>query len=321
VLFLFHLGAAVIPSYNVFAFFRYINFFYPLGVILVAGSWGKWDLYQPVWKRIMISVGVVFALLGIAVSNSEVSTYYGGRIMELLQRHALSFENGKIVVAPWKWWETLQGQLGWGFSTSLKITGITLFFFIGLVILAGSIILNNRIFKSGDIRWKDTFIAQTLVLFFLLGSVLSPTAFFGGGWNFYDCGSDVFSSYQDAANQVSNYVEDGDQIFWIGVDTQAVLLELLDKNEYQIYPQQLNAMNSFRLGGDSEQLTRVGYWNDLLAQEWVDGSQVLMFEEQALTRWFGDVLPKIDLAGFEKVGETGDIGCTANQRITIYKKK
>jgi len=321
VLFFFHLGAAIIPSFNVFAFFRYVNFFYPLGVLLVIGTWQNWNVNQPIWKMIVIGAGIIFAVLGIGIGNSEASTYYGSRIIELLQRRALSFENGQIVVAPWKWWETLKGQLGWEFSTSLKVTGIVLFFISGLVILAGLMFLYDRLINSKGHKSNKTYLPQTLVLFLVLGIILSPTEFLGGGWDFYDCQSGVFDSYQDAANQVSNYVENGDQIFWVGVDTQIVLLELLDMKEYQIYPQQLNAMNSFRLGGDSDPLTRIGFWNDELAQEWVDGSQVLMFEDQALTRWFGDVYPQIDLSGYEVVGETSDIGCTTNQRITVYRKK
>ena len=160
-----------------------------------------------------------------------------------------------------------------------------------------------------------------IVVFLIVGIGLSPTEFFGGGWNFYDCKEGVFDSYKDAANEISKYVENGDQIFWIGVDTQSVLLELSEIRSYKIYPQQLNAMNTFRLGGDTDTLTRIGLWNDEIAQDWIDGSQVLLFEEQALSRWFGDVYQQINLDHFKMVGETGDIGCSTNQRITIYKEE
>jgi hypothetical protein len=321
VLFLAHFGAAILLDFNVFAFFRYINFFYVLGVVLVAATWKSWQLKQPLWKRLLIGFGILISTIGIAVGNSEISTYYGGWINELLRVKGLTFENGKIMVAPWKLWEMFKGLLGWEFPTTLKVTGIVLFTLVVLVFLFLSVFLYNRIVQPNEGKTRRNYLAQALVFFLVLGTILSPTEFFGGGWHFYDCQADVFKSYQDAAEVISYYVSDGDRVFWIGVDTQAVLLELLEMRDYEIYPQQLNSMRSFRLGGDSEQLTRIGFWNDELAQDWIDGSQVLLFERQAIIRWFGDVESQLDLNNFEEVGETDEIGCQKNQRITIHRKK
>jgi hypothetical protein len=321
VLLLLHFWVSVMLDITVFAFFRYVAYFYILSILLIISTWKNWNYTQSIWKRILIGIVSVVSLLGISVSNSEVSTYFGRFVITLLQKRALSFENGKIVLAPWKWWETFQGQLGWEFSTSLKITGILLFFFSTLVILIGLMILYSRYIRSEENRKTRQILPQLMIIFLVVGTVLSPTEFYGGGWNFYDCRDGVFDSYQEAANEISKYVEKGDLVFWIGVDTQSVLLELSELRSFQIYPQQLNAMNTFRLGGDTDTLTRIGLWNDEVAQAWVDGSQVLLFEDQALTRWFGDVYEGIDLDNFKMVSETGDIGCTTNQRITIYRQK
>jgi hypothetical protein len=320
ILLLAHFLAAILVDHNVFAFFRYISFFYMFGIFSIITTWQAWNYHQPVWKQILIGLGIGFSIIGIAISNSELGSYYGELINRLLRIKGLFFENGKLVVADWKLWEIFRKLLGWDFPTTLRITGIVLFILLAVIILVGLLILYNRKIKSNTIG-KQYYFSQALVIFLLLGLVLSPTEILGGGWNFYDCEAGVFQSYKDTANQILQFVESGDQVFWIGVDTQTVLLEMMAEKDFLIYPQQLNGMNSFRLGGDGDQLARIGYWSDSLAQDWVDGSQVLLFERQAQQRYFEDIFHKLDLSDFEEIGTTDHIACTKNQRITILRRK
>jgi hypothetical protein len=67
-------------------------------------------------------------------------------------------------------------------------------------------------------------------------------------------------------------------------------------------------------------LARRGFWNEDLAQEWIDQADTLLFEEQSYTGWFVPILPYINLDDFVQVGATSPTGCSADERILIYQK-
>ena len=319
-LFLAHFGASILQNFNIYAFSVYLSFFDILGIFLVISTWADWNYEPPFWKRLFIGLGIGFVSLGIAYTASGEETLYGIGIKKLLQKNALTFEGGNVEFASWRWWEVLNSRLGWNFSTSLKITVIVLLIFIVLIITVVISTLLNRLFRDNkDVPTKLS-IPHILVVFLGIGILSSPTDILGGGRQLYDCQIGVIQTYDDAVDNISKFVEHGNQVFWIGSDTQPVLLGLVEEKDIQLFPQQLNSQYSFRLGGNSDQLARAGFWNPSLAQEWINGSQVLLFEEQALSGWFNTVYPLIDLEEFEKVGETSIIGCSAEQRISIYRR-
>jgi hypothetical protein len=159
-----------------------------------------------------------------------------------------------------------------------------------------------------------------LIVFLCLGILFSPLDILGGGRHNYDCQIGVVNTYDNAVELVSNYVEPDDSIFWIGSDTQPVLLGLVEEKDIQLFPQQLNAQYSFRIGGKVEQLSKRGFWNPQLAQDWIDISDILLFEEQAISGWFSPFLPQVDIKEFEYIGETNMIGCSEEQKLSIYRR-
>ncbi len=319
-LFLAHFGASILQNFNIYAFSVYLSFFDILGIFLVISTLVDWNYEPPFWKQWLIGLGIGFVCIGIAYTASGEKISYGIGIKKLLMRNALTFEDGNIGFASWRWWEVLNSRLGWHFSTSLKITGIVLFIFFVLIITVGISTLLNRLDRyNKDVPTKLS-IPHILVVFLVIGILSSPMDILGGGRQLYDCRIGVIQTYDDAVDNISKFVEHGDQVFWIGSDTQPVLLGLVEEKDIQLFPQQLNSQYSFRLGGDADQLARAGFWNVQLAQEWINGSKVLLFEEQALSGWFNAIYPLIELGEFEKVGETSVIGCSAKQRILIYRR-
>jgi hypothetical protein len=321
ILFFAHTGASIFRNSNIFAFTVYLTFFDVLGILLIILTWADWEYKQPLWKQLAMLMVISFIGLGLAYTVSGEGTIFGRNVKELLLGKALSFEDGKLVIASWRWWEVLYSRLGWTFSTSLKIVGIVVFTSMSFLILALGIFILKRVNTRGRANTNsDQIIPYILVVFLSFGSLISPTEILGGGWRIYDCQQGVLKTYQDAVESISDHVDLGDSVFWVGSDTQPVLLGLVEEKNVQLFPQQLNSQYSFRIGGNVDQLAREGFWNVTLAQEWIKGSQVLLFEEQALSGWFNAVYPLIDLGEFEKVGETSMIGCSAGQRISIYRR-
>jgi hypothetical protein len=245
-----------------------------------------------------------------------VGSPYGLAIRGFLDRRALTVEGGRIVTASWKWWEVFKGRLGLEYATSVKSLGMMLFISFVTISSIGLSYLIRRIKKTTP----EPFVSYLLIVFLGLGMLGSPSVFLGGSRDNYDCQLGVIDTYSQAAKEISTSIEDGEKVFWIGSDTEVVLIGLIEEKQIEIYPQLLNTRYSFRFGGSSDQLARRGFWNEELAQDWIDQSDTLLFEEQAFTGWFDPILSLVNLDEFEQIGTTSQTGCSSDERILIYQR-
>jgi hypothetical protein len=316
VLLALHFYASITLNYNIFAFTVYLTFFDILGIFLLVTTVPNWNLDVKLIKRIIVCLLLVLIILGVAYTVSEIGTPYGLTIREILSRRAFTFEGGKITRASWKWWEVFKGRLGWEYTTTVRILAGTIFLgSISILTLGFSLLLFIK-----DKTNKGPYVSYVLIVFLSLGIILSPTGFLGGSRKNYDCQLGVIETYDRAVGEISSYIDAGDEIFWIGSDTEVVLIGLIEEQDISIYPQLLNTRYSFRFGGDPDQLARRGFWNEDLAQDWIDGSDTLLFEEQSFTGWFDPIMPYINLDDFEMVGATSPTGCSPDERILIYQR-
>jgi hypothetical protein len=160
------------------------------------------------------------------------------------------------------------------------------------------------------------FPAVFLVILFGLGSFLAPLEILGGGRHNYDCRLGVVSSYEQAADYISDHVNEGEQIFWMGSFSQTVLLEI---EGIQFYPQTLNAKFSRHKGGDSEQLAKHGLWNQELLYQWMEEADVILIEHREISDWFLDYLKKPSIL-YDEVPPTQPVGCRKGAQIRIYRR-
>ena len=320
VLFIAHFWASILQNSNIFAFSVYVSYFEFIGILILIITIADWNYELGLISRMLIVIGIASVSFGIAYSVSTESNIYGQVVKGLLLKKRVWFQDGGFVLGPGKWWEVLSSKFGWEFSTTLKIIGIVLFIIIVLALLGVlTYFLNFHVISKNGSK-KNQYLPQVLVIFLGLGILFTPTDILGGGKHNYDCQIGVIKTYDTAVDEISPYVNRGSHVFWIGSGTQPVLLGLIEKRGIEIFPQQLNSQYSFRFGGDVDQLARWGFWNTELAQEWINISDILLLENQALTGWFEPVYSLVDLADFEKVGETSMIGCDERQRLFIYRK-
>lgn len=317
VLFILHMWAAIFKDYNIHAFFRYLCSFSFLGVFLVLTTWDQWNFKLKKWRQFTIGSSLLVLALLVGYSISEQSSALGVWFKDLLENGFYVF-SGEGYKQIWNWWDGFQTRLGWDYAATFQ--ALVLGFSILLIVLSVLVMrgIKRRRLKNGLAVQPGAILPQVLILVYLLGILISPTKVFGRGFVFYDCPK-ALRQYEVAVNQTAPLINQGEQVFYVGKDTQVVLLSMVERKGIQIYPQQLNAYNSYYLGGDSLEITRRGLWNEAIAQEWVDRSQVLLFEQQAIAGYFEETAAGLDLSDFELVGETNNT-CTYDQRIYIYRK-
>jgi hypothetical protein len=319
-LFALHLWAAIFLDYNIHAFFRYLAAFNFLGIFLILTTWDNWNLDLPKWRQVLIGFGLVFFTLIIGFSISEQSSTFGIWFKGLLENNFYIFNNHELFGKAWDGWKNIQASLGWDYALTLRMLalGVSLLAILLIVLLAKWVY--KRVSRSQERTSARFQLSHALIGIFAIGILLSPTKLLGRGFVFYDCSPTALKQYQTAVNMTAPLINHSDRVFYIGKDTQVVLLGLIEKKDIRIFPQQLNAYNSFYFGGDSEQLTQAGLWNDAIAQEWINESQVLLFEQQAISTWFEETASNLDLSDFELVGETNNT-CTYDQRIYIFRRE
>jgi hypothetical protein len=114
-----------------------------------------------------------------------------------------------------------------------------------------------------------------LLLLLLIGVFLSPTFILSGDPTVYDCGWDVITSYEKVGDQLTELIPEGSLIYWQGGHSPIPLLYLPG---IEIFPPQLNGNYSLRLGGNTDDLLKYGYWNSALERQWVENADYVLIE-------------------------------------------
>ena len=322
VLFLFllilHSYGSVLIDFNVSGYFIYLAFFSGLGIVITAGTIKKWQLNQPEWKMPILIGLVILLSLGIFYSYSSPSTFIGKRIsIHLLLRSTSEFlkgwggDPGELV------WQTINQAVGINYAEFIRLGTIVILLGLETLLIAGLILLTRKTVSFGNAIPIPSLI---LMAFFSLGAILAPTNLLGGGMEYLDCRWEVINQHEQAARTIAAHVQDGEEIFWLGDKTQVVLLELEAHREVSFFPQQLNANFSRRSGGDPDELSRHGYWNEVLAKDWLQRSEVVLIEKQHPAGEERFNLVNLGIDSFQQVGETVQIGCEGRTSLVIYRR-
>jgi hypothetical protein len=150
----------------------------------------------------------------------------------------------------------------------------------------------------------------------LLSFVLSPTRILAGGNDYFAC-KNVLKSFDRVGDQLSGVIQPGEKVYWEG-RSAAIFLYL---PQVSIYPPQLNHDHSFRIGSDSAGLLKRGFWNQELATQWLNESDIILIEKPYLRDWEEQILYYSN-GGYTEVMQTSFLGaCDGATRIVVLRKK
>jgi len=318
VLLVMHIYGSILNDFNVFGFFIYLAFFAHLGIVIITATIGKWKLDQPGWKGLLMIGFVITLSAGVFHNYAGPLTPVGRRISFFLLQPIPGFQDGSFFLSDQFVWQGINKAVGLNYAQFIRVGTVVLFLGLEYVVILGLIWLVR---KKTPI-WEEISISSLVLLAaFSFGVILSPTNLLGGGMDYLDCGMDVITQHEQAAQRISSFVEEGEEIFWMGEKTQVVLLDVIEKKEVSFFPQQMNAAYSKRKGGDPDKLARHGYWNDALVANWLQRADVVLVEKQIFPGENQTDPESIDFEAFKRVGETGQIGCEGETSLVIYRRK
>lgn len=298
-LFALHFWATTSKNYCAFCLEGYTAFFASLGWILLALTFASWSRDIAWWRQALAAGYILIVSIGIGFSTFED---LGRTLLELdfpwlgLPSIAVLLEN-KYGIMP------RQGQYlvaaGAGAATGVVILGI-----------AGIIALLWRR-QNGKSQFARLAIVSTLAA----GVLLTPTIVLGRGFTTYDCWGDVIASYEAAGLHLAKLIPPGSRVYWKGGLSVAPLLYVPG---IRIYPSQVNGDYSYRLDGDPQALEKYGYWNQNLAEGWLDETDFVLIEERYYRKWFKDWVDQDRFVELEPT--TQKAACKENSAIRIFQR-
>lgn len=319
-----HAWAALWKDYCNYCFSPYIGFFSiltPLLLVVTASSWQK----QPGFiHQSAILVLVMGLFTGIGYSSFEETGYplrtVFMNIMKIqLPRSGDFFKNFRFLPGTVSLEGFIENKLGLvidpfrDIEMYRRVLPAVAGFTLGLVFLLLLAVLFGYFRKRRQIPWN--YGAVAMLIFVLLGSLLSSSRILGGANLQYDCDQDSITSYEGTGRQLAELIPAGSQVYWDVTSSATSLLLYLPG--IQIHPQQINGKYAYYEGGNTQELLRVGLWNDQAAAQWLQQVDVIVVDETAIPTGWKEVVS----SGWQRQTIHNPVSsCNGDPALKIYWK-
>jgi hypothetical protein len=287
----------------VFCFPTYSAFYVSAGLLLAAVTLPGWNIGVPTGFAGKLRLGLgslgFLALLGGMAYSAEgaAEQMLGPLFYKRLLALPLPGLNGAQL------WQVLSNKFRLDYKPIFDNFHTWLPVFLALafaLVLCAALGISRGRFAKNIPAWSLAILGLTL-----LGSILTPLPVLAGDYTTYDCAVDVIPGYEAAGALLAKTIPAGSRVFWAGYSP--VTLDYLPSA--QIYPAQLHGAYSFRISLDDEALLKYGWWNEHLAEKWLNEADFVLAAQKNIGKsdWlYGK------LAGFELVTSTPDQQCLAN---------
>lgn len=308
-LLLAHMWATLSKNYCVYCLPGYTTFFSLSGIVLIVITIAIWRKQMPVWYQLLL--GVLVLLLSAGIGYSTFETIGNSLVDYKISRALVGYDPPSATISLGKW---LHNRYEMDNAYIRRLLPTLAGLGVGLLILVIALLVSAIYDRRQKVqRW--TFGYWVLVIFLLAGTLLFPTRALGGGDDFYECQGDVIQSYELAGEHLAQLIPPGSKIYWKGGLSAAPLLYIPD---IQIYPAQLNGDYTYYIGGDTDALSRYGFWNEELSQQWVHEADYILIQERYYSGWLAKVT---NSESFEELAPTPPtVYCRQDAQIRIFKK-
>jgi len=298
---------------NAFTFNPYLAFFSYTGLLFTIAVFSNFQKILSAVRQIILSALVIVISTGIG---------YGG--MESTGALLLSFRVPRIrnFFTTWKFlpgdatlWNYLANKFGLTYETSRwlipTLAGLLSGFLILLIGFAIWFFLKRkRLFKS------YSFGAIAIIVFMLAGFLFSPSIALGDGFNQWNCSGNVINSYERAGQNLKSILSTGDLVYWDAGNAVAILLYTPGIG---IHPQQLDGQWNYWLDGDPATLSRLGFWNLALADQWRQNADVIIVQKGTFnSSWTTFLNPG---SYFETLRTNEYLNCAPDSSLLVYRKR
>ena len=311
-----HSWAVFTKNYCDYCLEGYLAFFSMLGFLIVVTSFSFWRRQLAVWHQTVIGLTIILLSAGIGFGTFEDNRW---GILDIgILRIILDPAHpspGIVKVS-----DILINKFGLSLGDIRRLDPLLTGAAIGIVLLLIGFSISQLVARRSKNRFQPLrnspsigYCALTISL--LCGTLFSPSPYLGGGKYVYDCGGDVLRSYRATGEYLRKLIPPGSLVYWRGGESVASLLYLPG---VRVYPPQLNSKYSYYISGESDELLKLGFWNEELDRRWLREADFILIGSQNYVAWIKDY---IDQPNEEQLPHSPpQVSCQPNSRIDIYKR-
>ncbi|HEY59911.1 MAG TPA: glycosyltransferase family 39 protein [Anaerolineae bacterium] len=303
-----HFLAALNENNFMYSFPAYFSFYLPVGITLIPIAASTILKQRGTLKTLALALFTLIVSTGIGLSlYRDISA----AIMEL---RVPSISERTLFHGKYELWDVLLNRFGIDIPTQEFLLPAAAGLLAGVLLLILSALAWAILRKH---RPKFSYLAILWASIMFIGVVLSPTPIMAGKGSIQTCpDSDVIARLESVAARLETQIAPGSLVYWEGI----IPLPLLYIPDVRLFPAQLNMEFYFRVGGDADFLERKGYWNQALAERWIDQADYLLLSEKVVQQR-SDHLNIQYHAKFEQLASTASINpCDDTALITIFKR-
>ncbi|MBN2117674.1 MAG: hypothetical protein JW730_13945 [Anaerolineales bacterium] len=301
VLMYFHMQASIGDEVCISCILLYVGYFDFIGFLLlvVAHRFLVRDL--SVFRRILVLAVIAIIIVSVgSTTHEDLSADFAKAMIERLDRVYL--------------WNALLNFTGLPHLRLFRATFVLLVSVLVVVLFALGLLWTRRFYADRRV-WSRKVGLIGLNALLILGLILSPTKALGKGNDFFDCdGSDVLASYEETGKYLRSIIPPGSQVYWDG-RIDAIFLYLPD---VKVYPAQLNHTHSFFIGGNTDELLRIGLWNDVLAKQWLAETDYVLIEAGLKQDWVMEIVESDEYIKLKAAPKAER--CRWQSSILVYKR-
>jgi hypothetical protein len=264
-----HAWASLGNDYCVYCFQNYLTFFAPAVFLLIIIIFSGWQGGRSTWYVLYASILILLISVGIGYSTSKD---LGSAVIEITLPR---FKDGQLLAGSITLWGLLENGLGLPYQMTRILIPTLLGLAAGIMILLLAWVINRR--KPSNGGGGVNFGLLAIGVFLIAGLILSPTPVLGNGYQDNDCEGDVITAHEEAGQYLVEVIPPGSQVYWQGPESVVPMLYLPGVS---IYLPQINNKYSLKLGGNTEEMLRIGLWNDELANKWQQEADFIIVEER-----------------------------------------
>lgn len=307
-----HAWASLGNDYCVYCFQNYLTFFAPAVFLLIIITFRGWRSDKSIW--FVLYASIIVLLISVVIGYSTFKDFGKDLGTTVLELTLPRFKEGQLLAGSVTLWGLLENRFGMPFQTS-RILVLTLYgLAAGIIILLLSLVFNRR--KASNEGGGVNFGLVAIGIFLIAGLVLSPTRLLGNGFQDNDCAGDVIAAHEAAGQYLAEVIPPNSLIYWQGPDSVVPMLYI---PEASIYPPQINYKYSLKLGGDTEEMLRIGLWNDELADRWKQEADFVIIEEGKYNSEWKTFLESGDFDELPRSPTTAP--CRDDARIRIFRRR
>lgn len=321
-----HGWASLGNDFSPFSFATYLNYFNFSAFLLVIVSFPHWEKAPSALRTIGIVLFVTALFAGLSYSAFLDPIFLGDSPLTLAR--AILY---RITFLPVPWLRSghfvpggiplsvlLANKFGWNVdflqnlpydASAQQYTFITTVLIGVWLTLALVYALYRPVHKKREFRYNFGSLALIAVL--LSGCFLSPLAKGEYAEAAYCESVDMLSVYEYAGAEMGRLIPPSSHVYW-GVDTPTLLLYLPG---VIVPPAQLYGTYSRRIGGNTDELLREGYWNDEAAARWLQEADFIVLDQDNLNTVEPNAL------GFDLLRVISTDPCHPQYRLYIFGKR